>query len=218
MAEYNKVAITEAEKAIFDAEWDRLFTRHFRAREVNDVYEDHKTWILETLGIAKYQLEATFGGAFARTNEIGWSPILPNHLLATSTPTYATSTWNRYFDTADVVTRWKDWIGTSSSNLKLSKYGTMIIIGFADPVPDPKIEAVLAKVKSVDYPIFHFGDHLAETDHHIVELPSPIIVEKEQEVYFQTLVKKAGLDMLQPIGVMYGKGDWLRSKTAHAQV
>ena len=222
MAEYQKIALTENEKAIFDKEWDPLWTRHFRFREVNDVYQDFKTEILEACEIAKYQLEGTFGGANCRTNEFGWTSIQPNFLLtggvaSPAAAVYSTSTWNRYITTANVVSRWIPWIGTSSISLKLSKYATMIIIGFMDPVDVPKIDAILAKAKGVDYPIWWLADQLEETDYHVAELPTPIVIEREQEIYLQTLVGRAGLDKLRPIGVYFGKGDHLRGKTAYAQ-
>lgn len=222
MADYQVVDLTDPENTIFEAEWDKLWTNHFRVREVIDLFQDHKDAIKEAARVAKYQLETVFGGANARTNEFGWSPILPNHLLATTTPTYATKTWNKYIATSDVTSSttygWLDFIGSSTSNLKLTKYGTMIIIGFADPVEEPKIDAILAKVKGVDYPIWPFGEQMSETDWHVYELPAPIIVEKEQEIYFQALAGRAGLDKLRPLGVFFSKGDYMRSKTAYAQV
>lgn len=218
MVEYQVVDLTSDEDTIFENEWDKFFTKHFRAREVIDLYQDNKENIKEAARVAKYQLEASFGGQNAKTNEFGWTWIQPNHLLATAAPTYATATWNRYITTANVTTRWIDWIGSAATNLKLTKYGTLIIIGFADPVDEPKIDAVLAKVKGTEYPIWYFGDAMMDTDWRVVELTAPIILEKEQEMYLQTLAGRAGLDKLQPLGVFYGKGDYLRSKTAYAQI
>uniref|UniRef100_A0A6M3JYW9 Uncharacterized protein n=1 Tax=viral metagenome TaxID=1070528 RepID=A0A6M3JYW9_9ZZZZ len=223
MADYQVVNETDAENTIFENEWDKLWTNHFRAREVIDIYQDHKDAIKECLRVAKYQLESTFGGANAQTNEIGWMPILPNFLLAlpaAATATYATATWNRYITTANVTTRWNDWIigADAGSSLKMTKYGTMIIIGFADPVEEPKIDGILAKIKGKEYPIWAFGDQMSETDWHVYELPAPIIIEKEQEIYLQALAGRAGLDKLRPLGVFFAKGDYMRNKTAYAQV
>lgn len=216
--EYQIVELTSKEDEIFEAEWDKFITRHTKVREVVDVYQDHKDWIKEACRIAKYQLEAPFGGINAKTNEFGWMPILPNFLLATSTPTYATATWVQYITTTNVTTRWIDWIGTSSSNLKLSKYGTLITIGFHDPVEVPKIDGLLAKVKGTDYPIWYFGEAMEETDYHVYELTDPIIVEKEQEFYIQELCGRAGVTKIRPIGVYYAKGDHMRDKNAYAKV
>jgi len=83
MAE-TREGLTSEEEAIFNAEWSLMLTRHFRYREVMDVFEDFRDQIKETAAIAKYELEATFGGANARTNEFGWMPIMPQHLLAGS--------------------------------------------------------------------------------------------------------------------------------------
>ena len=218
MAE-TREGLTSEEEDIFNAEWSLMLTRHFRFREVMDVFEDHRDAIKETAAIAKYELEASFGGANARTNEFGWMPILPQHLLSGnltsgSDLTYAMSTWNRYITTTDVTTRWNNWIGDSTTNYKLSKYATMIVVGFFDPVPEPKIDAVLAKIKATDYPIWYFGDRLAETDHHVMELTEPFVVEKEQEFYLQTLCGRAGMDKLRPLGIMYAKGDYMRDKNA----
>lgn len=218
MVEYQIVDLTSDEDKIVENEWDKLWTKHSRARELIDVYQDHKENIKEALRIAKYQLEASFGGVNARTNEIGWMPIMPNFLKATSTPTYATATWRQYVSTSDVTTRWKDWIGTSASNLKLSKYACMIIIGFADPVEVPKVDALLAKVKGVDYPIWPFGEQMTDTDWHVYELSAPIVIEKEQEIYIQELCGRSGVSELRPIGVYFAKGDHMRNKNAYAQV
>lgn len=223
MTDYQIVDTTDAENAIFENEWDKLWAKHTKARELLDIYQDHKDAIKEALKIAKYQLESTFGGVNAQTNEIGWGPILPNFLLTASSATaYSVRTWNKYIATGDVVSAstygWLDFIGSSTTSLKLAKYGTMIIIGFADPVDEPKIDAILAKIKGRDYPIWNFGESMSDTDWHVFELPAPIIVEKEQEIYLQELAGRAGLDKLRPIGVFYAKGDYMRSKTAYAQV
>jgi len=219
MAEYPKTELTSEEDDTFENEWDRFITWHYRTREIVDVFEDNKENIKEAARISKYQLEATFGGVNAKTSQFGWMPIMPNFILATSTPTYATATWVDYISTSDVTNRWKDWIGTSSSNFKLSKYATMIIIGFYDPVEVPKVDALLASVKSVDYPIWYFGDSFADPEAlHIYELAEPIILEKEQEMYIQKLCGRPGRDELRPLGVYFAKGDHMRDKNAYAKV
>lgn len=206
MAEYQKIDLTDSEKALFESEWDKLWTRHFRFREVNDVMQDSKAAIEEACAVAKYQLEASFGGVNARTNEFGWAPIQPNFLLATAAPTYATRTWVKDYETSDVTTMWKDYIGSSTTPLKLSKYGTMIIVGFADPVEVPKVDGILARIKGMDYPIWYLNEHFEETDYHVAQLVTPIVIEREQEMYLQTLVGRAGRDNLRPLGVYFGKG------------
>ncbi len=223
----SKSDLSSDERAIFDAEWNLLFTRRFQEREVMDIYEDHRDSILDACKVAKYELEADFGGANARTNEFGWMPILPNHLLTTDlagkSTSYSESSWDRFIETDDVknVTNgygWINWIGASDANFKLSKYCCMVCIGFSDPVPEPKIDAILAKIKSVDYPIWYFGDRFSETDYHSIELTMPFIVEPEQEFYLQTLCGRAGADKLRPLGAMFAKGDYMRDKTAFAKV
>jgi len=225
MAE-TREGLTSEEDAIFNAEWSLMLTRHFRYREVMDVFEDHRDAIKETAAIAKYELEATFGGQNARTNEFGWMPILPQHLLAASAPTtYAEVSWNRDITTANVVDAttlggvgWQWWLPASDGTVKLSKYATMIVIGFFDPVPVPKVDAILAKIKATDYPVWYFGDRFAETDYHIMELTEPFVVEKEQEFYLQTHCCSAGQDKLRPLGIMYAKGDYMRDKDAYLKV
>ena len=224
MAE-TREGLTSEEDAIFNAEWNLMLTRHFRYREVMDVFEDFRDEIKETAAIAKYELESTFGGANARTNEFGWMPILPQHLLASSAPTtFAEVTWDRNITTADMTgtTRggvgWKYWLPSASGNVKLSKYCTMIVVGFFDPVPVPKVDAILAKIKATDYPIWYFGDRTAETDYHVIELTEPFVVEKEQEFYLQTHCCNAGLDKMRPLGIMYAKGDYMRDKSAYLKV
>jgi hypothetical protein len=218
MAEVKTDPFSDNENAIFNEEWDRLFTTHFRAREIIDIYQDHKDAIKLAAEVAKYQLEVPFGGQLAKTNEFGWGPIQPNQILATSAATYSTATWEQVLSTSDVTTRWKDWIGSSASNLKISKYGTIIFIGFADPEPVPKIDAILPRIKGIDYPIIPLYDQMIDSDYHVAELASPWIVEKEQEIYFQELVGRAGRSKLRPLGVYFAKGDNMRSKTQYAQV
>ncbi|MFH0904234.1 MAG: hypothetical protein V1854_03490 [Methanobacteriota archaeon] len=220
MVDYQKQELTETEDALFEAQWDKFLTRHFRAREVIDVFQDHKDIIKEAARVAKYQLESPFGGANAETNQFGWMPILPNFLLTASgsTPTYSTATWRKYITTTNVTSRWIDLWGSSATNLKLTKYGTMIVVGFIDPVDVPKIGALLAKIKGKDYPVWDFGDSMLGTDYPIYELIEPFIVEKEQEFYIQARADRAGVSELRPIGVFYAKGDYMRKKDAAATV
>ena len=231
MAGYQKTTLSDDEKGIFDDEWDKFVTRHFKNREVQDIFQDMQSSILEACEVTKFQLDATFGGVNARTNEFGWTPIQPNFLLPTSLANsllYAYRTWNQWLTSQQVTwgsgttaatstNGWLDWIGSSSSNLKLSKYACMIIIGFADSEKPNKIDALLAKIKGVDYPVWWMGDALEEQDYGVYELTSPFIIEKEQEIYIQERVGRAGLSRLRPLGVYFGKGDHLRSKTAYAQ-
>ncbi len=209
--------LSQSETDIFNAEWDSFVATHFPERDFVDVFEDNKQQILDACKIAKYNLEAEFGGINAQTNEFGWSPILPNQILATTTPTYSTSTWRKNYATSDVTTMWKDWIGASGSEMQMSKYGCMIIIGFVDPVEVPKISAIKAKIKSTDYPIWYF-DQAIRSGLHIYELPKPFVVEPTQSMYLRAKVARAGDDEIQPLGVMFGKGDWLRNESAYAQV
>lgn len=227
MAE-TREGLTSEEDAIFNAEWNLMLTRHFRYREVMDVFEDFRDEIKETAAIAKYELESTFGGANARTNEFGWMPIMPQHLLTGNAAPggFSDVSWNRNITTTQVTTEsvsagngygWINWIGSSGTNYKLSKYATMIIVGFFDPVPVPKIDAILAKIKATDYPVWYFGDRVAETDYHVIELTEPFVVEKEQEFYLQTHCCSAGQDRMRPLGIMYAKGDYMRNKNAYGQ-
>lgn len=222
MVDYQKIELTDAEDKLFEAQWDKFLTRHFRAREVIDVFQDHKDTIKETARVAKYQLESPFGGANAETNQFGWMPILPNFLLTASggTPTYATSSWRQYIATSDVTTRWKDWLGTAAANLKLTKYGTLVIIGFEDPVNRDlrSIGGLLAKIKGKDYPIWDFGQAMVGTDHALFELTEPFIVEKEQEFYIQERCDRAGISEIRPLGVFFAKGDYMRNKNAAATI
>jgi len=225
MAE-TREGLTSEEDAIFNAEWNLMLTRHFRYREVMDVFEDFRDQIKETAAIAKYELESTFGGANAKTNEFGWMPILPQHLLpGNSAPTtYSDVSWNRNITTANVVdiatldgVGWQYWLPAAAGNVKLSKYCTMIVIGFFDPVPVPKVDAIHAEIKATKYPVWYFGDRVAETDYHVIELTEPFVVEKEQEFYLQTHCCSAGLDKMRPLGIMYAKGDYMRDKNAYGQ-
>lgn len=216
--EYQATELTSAENELFESEWDAFVTKHFRSRETVDIFQDHKANIKEACRIAKYQLESSFGGLNANSNEFGWMPIMPNFLLATAAPTYATATWMKYITTANVTTRWIDWIGSSSTNLKLSKYGTLIIIGFADPSEVAKIDAIQANVKGKEYPIWYFGEKMRDTDQKLYELTAPIVVEKEQEFYLQILCGRAGVTELRPLGVYFAKGDHMRDQSAYAKV
>ena len=224
--DYQKSELTTEEDSLFDSEWDSFLTRHFREREVIDVYQDHYDAIKETCRVAKYQLESIFGGVNARSNEFGWMPIMPQHLLATTIPTYATKTWEQTITTTDVVTGsqatpvpgWKDWIGTSASQLKVSKYGTLIIVGFHDPVDVPKIDGILANIKSVGYPIWYFGSKMQYTNYPIMELTTPIVVEKEQEFHLQEFCGRAGISKLRQLGVYFATGDHMRDRNAYAQI
>jgi len=215
--DYQVTLLSKEEDDLFEDEWDAFVTKHFKSRETVDVFQNHKEAIKEACRIAKYQLEASFGGINANTNEFGWMPIMPNFLLATTTPTYETSTWKQYISTEDVTNRWKDWIGTSESNLKLSDNASLIMIGFADPSDEPKVDAIQAKVKSSNYPIWYFGDMMRNTDYSVYELTVPPIIEPGQEFYLQQLCGRAGVSEIHPLGVYFAKGDHMRNQGAHAQ-
>jgi len=224
MAGYQKSSLSDDEQAVFNSEWDRLITRHFKVREIQDIFNDNRDAIQEACEVSKFQLDAAFGGMNCRTNEFGWGPIQPNHLLATSSTNstaYAYRTWNQWFTTDDVTSSstygWKAWIGSSSADLKVTKYGCFAIIGFYDAEQPAKVDALLAKIKGVDYPVWWMGDCFDEQDYQVYELATPIIVEKEQTMYIQERVGRAGLSKLRPIGLIFGKGDYLRDKKPYAQ-
>lgn len=214
--------LTSGEQEIFDKEWDSFVATHVVQRDITDMYEDNKAQILDACKIAKYQLEVDFGGIHARTNEFGWQEIHPNVLLGTtsrSTAIYSENTWAKNYTSANVTSLWVDWIGSSTSDLQLSKYATMVVIGFADMVDVPKVHAIKAKIKGMDYPIWYMQNAMETPGgYHVYELPKPFVVEKEQNMYMQVKVVKAGDDALRPIGVYFTRGDQLRSKTAYAQV
>ena len=211
-------ALTAEENGIFNDEWDAFVTRHFKSREVNDIFMDNREAILEACEIAKYELESGFGGVNAAPNQFGWMPIQPAMLLASGTPTYATSTWNRYITTSNVTTApfYSDWVGTSDGSLNTSKYSTLVLLGFENPAEIPKVGGVLAEIKAKKYPLWHFGDAM-EGDRHVFEMPTPIVIEPTQDIYLQTLNVAAGRDELRPIGVNFLDGAQMRSKTAHAE-
>ncbi len=221
--DYNREALSEEESKIFDGEWDKFVVQHFRNREVFDIYQDHKDAIKEACSIAKFQLDAIFGGMNAPSAQFGWTHFRPQFMKqTTSTYAYNTSTWNKDIATSDVTSTttygWLDFIGTSTAALKLSKYATAIILGFFDPVEKPCVDAVRIKLGATEYPILYFQDAIELQDYQVFELPTPIVVEKEQELYIQEHVHRAGRDSLRPFGVYYLKGDQLRSKTAYAQI
>lgn len=208
--------LTQDEMDVFNNEWDSFVAIHYPQRDFVDVFEDNKQQILDALKIAKFQLEAEFGGIHASSNQIGWTMIQPNFVLATATPAYSTSTWKKNYATSDVTTIWKDLWGTSTTDLQVSKYATMILIGFYDPVDVPKVSALKAKIKGDEYPIWWI-EHALRSGIHIYELPKPIVIEKEQTYYFQAKIAGAGDDELQPFGVYFGRGDHLRDKNAYAK-
>lgn len=210
--------LTSVEMDIFNAEWDAFITRHFISREVNDIFNDNRDAILEGCEIAKYELESGFGGVNAAPNQFGWMPIQPAFLLASGTPTYATSTWNRYITTANITAGYgyTDWVGSSSASLNTSKYSTMILLGFEDPAEVPKVGGVLAEIKAKKYPLWHFGEAM-KADQHVYELPTPIVIEPTQDIYLQTLNVIAGRDELRPIGINFLDGAQMRVKSAYAQ-
>ena len=221
---YNKKSLTDEEKEIFDVQFPITITKHLKYREFTDIFEDNRDVILEAAEISKYQLEAVFGGVNCTTAQFGWTfPTAAMFKQTSSTHAYNTNTWNKYISTSDVTNvsstyGWLDYIGTSSSAFKMSKYGCMVILGFVDPVEKPKVDALLATVKAVDYPRWDMSWEMESSDLNIYELVDPIILEKEQEMYIQEHVCAAGLDKLQPIAICFGKGDWLRSKNAYAQI
>lgn len=215
MVEY--ADLTEAEETIFNEEWDKFVSMHFPERDIVDIFEDNKQEILDACRIAKFQLEMEFGGINARNNQFGWTPIQPNHLLATATPIYATNTWNKDYTTSEVIAMWADWIGSTTSQRQLSKYTTMIVIGFRDPVALPKVSAIKANLKGTTFPIWWVEEAL-RAGLHIYQLPKAFVIEKEQSFNLEVKVASAGRSELRPLGVMFAKGDHLRDKGAYAQV
>lgn len=210
--------LTSVEVDIFNSEWDAFITRHFVSREVNDIFNDNRDAVMEACEIAKFELECGFGGINAAPNQFGWLPIQPAYLLATSAPTYATNTWNRYITTANLTAGYgyTDWVGSSDSSLVTSKYSTLVLLGFEDPAEVPKVGGVMAEIKAKKYPLWYFGESM-RGDRHVYEMPTPIVIEPTQDIYLQTLNVIAGRDELRPIGVNFLDGAQMRTKGAYAQ-
>lgn len=197
------IELTSDEKTIFDLEFDRFLTTHFRERELVDIVTDHRDYLVGSAQIAKEKFTGnSFGGVHAGSSEFGWTHLRPEW--------WGNTNWVENI----VATGWADWIGSAASPIKLNKEALAVIMGYQNFAPVSKATAVKATVGGqVTYPVQYLEYALRIGNISLYELAKPYRILPEQT--FNTRVKYdfLGTDELAPFGVGFGKGTYLVTET-----
>lgn len=197
------IELTNDEKTIFDLEFDRFLTTHFREREMVDIVTDHKDYLLGSAQVAKEKFTGnSFGGVNAGSSEFGWTLIRPEW--------YGLTNWIVNI----AATGWANWIGTAAAPIKLNKEALAVIMGYQNFAPVTKATAVKATIGGqITYPIQYLEYALRTGNLPIYEAAKPYRVLPEQT--FNTRVKYdfLGVDELSLFGVGFAKGTYLVTET-----
>jgi len=200
--------LTDAEKEIFDIEFDRLFTTHFKCRTALEIANNHRDYILDSAELAKEKFDdAPFGGVNARSTEFGWTLVRPQ-MIRTTSKASPVRTWERTVST----TAWNDWLGTSTAAVRINENALLVVIGYVCYSGAPKASAVLEKVLGADLPVFYLEPGFKIGNIFMIDRVNPWRIEPTNEFYIQTLDLRLGNDELSPFGIYFAKGSHLREK------
>ncbi len=208
------IELTSDEKNVFDLEFDRFLTTHFRERELVDIVSDHRDYLLGSAQIAKEKFTGnSFGGVHAGSSEYGWTYIRPEWLgnapTSGSLPT-AASNWAIVI----AATGWADWIASAATPVKLNKDALIVIMGYQNFAPAPKASAVKATVGGqVTYPVQYLEYALRSGNISLYELAKPYRVLPEQTYNTRVKYSSLGTDELALFGVGFAKGTYLVTET-----
>ncbi len=208
------IELTKDEKDIFDAEFDRFLTTHFRERELIDIVTDHHDYLLGSAQVAKEKFTGnSFGGVHAGSSEFGWTYIRPewigngttSGLLPTSALSWAVTI---------ASTGWQDWIASAASPVKLNKDALMVILGYQNYASAPKSSAVKATVGGqITYPVQYLEYALRSGNYSVYELAKPYRVLPEQVYNTRVKYSNLGTDELALFGLGFAKGTYLVTET-----
>lgn len=197
------IELTSDEKTIFDLEFDRFLTTHFREREMVDIVSDHKEYILGSAQVAKGKFIGNgFGGVNAGSSEFGWTLLRPEWVNKTN--------W-----VANIAaTGWADWIASAGSPVKLNKEALMVVLGYQNYTASPKSTALKPTIGGqITYPVHYLEYALRTGNMPIYELAKPYRILPEQTYNVRVKYDFLGVDELNLFGVGFAKGTYLVTET-----
>lgn len=197
------IELTQAEKDVFDMEFDRFLTTHLRERELVDIVSDHREYLLGSAQVAKEKFTGnSFGGVHAGSSEFGWTYIRPEWVNKTN--------WVSLI----AATGWADWIASAASPVKLNKEALMVVLGYQNFAPSPKATAVKATVGGqITYPVQYLEYALRIGNLSLYELAKPYRVLPEQTYNTRAKYDFLGTDEISLFGVGFAKGTYLVTET-----
>jgi hypothetical protein len=108
----------------------------------------------------------------------------------------------------DINTQWIDWIGTTDNRFITPKNMVIVMLGVTNLYP-PVVDAVYFAVDDKDYPIEYLAT-LEREHQRTSKFPVQIVLSHGQSFNMKTHVFNPGIDALQPIGVIFATGEYLR--------
>ena len=200
----NRVPLTGPEEALLN----EAFTDpdYIKMNRIQD-YEIgmSKSILRELIERAKFQLGREFGGANAKSNEIGFMPIQPHHVGGSLT-------WSGNYGS----TGWQT--SSSGSNNNVMKNTTIpddTWIGFwawEDRNELPKVEALQATVGNEQLQIDDIYNVLTDAHHRHI-LQEPVLLLPKSIYKMDTKVRQIGDSELKPVGWAVTTGANLAKKT-----
>lgn len=199
---YNVRALSDAEWALFQAEFDILCGPE--GSVMRRILEKRCRQILGSLMFFTKKKGTPFTGFSADGGEIGWSILRPEHMDAV------------IWGVAQTSTGWANQYNSSSSKGTMNDESMVLLLGLLNPDANVLSEEWRITVGKTDYaPVrldsLILGD-TGEADAPIVEIPSTIIVEKETW-YSRVYIATTGTDGLGFLGVCIGTGSYLNAET-----
>lgn len=197
------IELTSDEKTIFDLEFDRFLTTHFREREMVDIVTDHKDYILGSAQIAKGKfIGNSFGGVNAGSSEFGWTNIRPEWWGFTNWVVNVTATG------------WTNHIGSAASPVKLNKEALVVVLGYQNFAPATKSTAYKATIGGQNtFPVQYLEYALRTGNISIYETAKPYRILPEQTYNSRIKYDFIGVDELALFGVGFAKGTYLVTET-----
>lgn len=197
------IELTSDEGNIFDLEFDRFLTTHFRQREMVDIVTDHRDYIKGSAQVAKSKFTgSTFGGVNAGSAEFGWTLIRPEWVGKTN--------W-----VANIAaTGWADWIASAGSPTKMNKEALMTILGYGNYSASPKATAIKATIGGqITYPVqyIEYANRIGNVT--LYETARPYRVLPEQTFNVRAKYDFLGVDEMYPFGIGFAKGTYLVTET-----
>lgn len=210
MAEIPKEELSREGMEMFEAEFLSLPASFLADRQVVDVFENNKSFILECAKIAAAKFKASFYGVDAQTG-FGWQLIRPEHLQRLTTDTGVTNTeWKRTV----AAPGWADWIGTSTSPRKIKEEALLCVLGLFNLSPSPKAYAAVFKVQNITYPVWYFERAMrVQNSLKVYALPKPKAILPERNVYARLKYSATGEDETGILGITFAEASYLQTET-----
>ena len=197
--------LTPEETLLFDADFSVLANMMKNLDpEVGQKFSAAKEWYKIAAGIAKKSMDLAYGGVEPSSGQVGMVPLMPYPMLAART-------WN-----VTVAAGWQDHWGTEASPISgNATEGTMRMYTIQDLLSfgPSSIQTLRFNINGHQYPCYpvQMFTELPKTNSYIRVLPllAKILVHTKGKFYLRTHCKQAGVENLQPLGLMFAEFAYL---------